>query len=53
MKSNEMNYNNNTEFTIDIRNLLDRKNYIPSLNGAKKGLEEPGISILFRVNYKF
>ncbi len=45
--------NKNTEFTINIRNLLDRKNYIPSLSGAKKGLEEPGISILFRVNYKF
>ncbi len=40
------------EFIIDIRNMLNRKNYIPSPYGAKGGYEEPGISVLLRASYK-
>ncbi len=36
---------------LDIRNLLNRKNYIPSLMGAPNGYEEPGISVLLRAGY--
>ena len=43
----------NAVVTLDIRNLLDRKNHIPSLYGAEDGIEEPGISVLLRVSYKF
>ncbi len=42
----------NAEVTFDIRNLLNRKNYIPSLYGAEDGYEEPGISVLLRAGYK-
>ena len=41
-----------SEVTIDIHNLLNRKNHIPSLPGAEDGLEEPGISVLIRAGYR-
>jgi outer membrane receptor for ferrienterochelin and colicin len=36
---------------MDIRNLLDRRNYTPSLWGNPGGDEEPGISVLLKVIY--
>ncbi len=39
--------------TLDIRNLLNRKNYVSSVYGMKDGFEEPGISVLLRAGYKF
>lgn len=41
------------EFILDIRNMLNRKNYIPSPYGEKGGYEEPGISVLLRAEYTF
>ncbi len=41
-----------SEVTLDIHNLLNRRNRIPSLNGASDGYEEPGISVLLRAGYK-
>lgn len=40
------------EFYLDIRNILNRKNTVPSVLGAEGGYEEPGISVLLRANYK-
>ncbi len=42
-----------TELTLDIRNLFNRTNYMPSVWGMKDGLEEPGLSVLIRAGYKF
>ncbi len=42
----------NAEVTLDVRNLLNRKNYVPAVMGAKDGFEEPGISVLLRAAYK-
>jgi iron complex outermembrane receptor protein len=41
------------ELTLDIRNLFNRTNSMPSVWGMKDGLEEPGISFLLRVGYTF
>jgi outer membrane receptor protein involved in Fe transport len=41
------------ELTLDIRNLFNRTNNMPSVWGMKDGLEEPGISFLLRVGYTF
>ncbi len=40
------------EIILDIRNLFDRENSIPSLFGAQNGIEEPGISALLRFCYE-
>lgn len=40
------------ELFLDIHNLFNRKNYLPSLYGAHGGYEEPGISVLLRAGYK-
>ncbi len=44
--------NENADVTLDVHNLLNRKNYLPSLYGSKNGFEEPGISVLLRAGYK-
>jgi len=41
------------EISLNIQNLLNRKNYVPSTMGQDMGYPEPGISFLLRVNYKF
>ncbi len=41
------------EVILDIRNLLNRENRVPSFFGAKDGIEEPGISVLLRICYEF
>ncbi len=38
---------------VDIRNLFDRENRVPSIYGAKDGVGEAGISALLRVCYEF
>ncbi len=43
--------NDNMEITLDIRNLLNRENYMPAVYGQKNGMEEPGISVLLRASY--
>jgi outer membrane cobalamin receptor len=40
------------ELILDIRNLLNRKNYLPSVWGQEDGCVEPGISAMLRVSYK-
>ncbi len=40
------------ELYLDVRNLLNRKNRVPSLYGAIDGYVEPGTSILLRAGYK-
>ncbi len=37
---------------FDIRNLLNRKNYVPSVYGKDGGFLEPGISVMLRAGYK-
>ena len=44
---------NNIKIAIDIRNLLNRRNYTPSLWGNPGGDEEPGLSVLLRANFRF
>ena len=34
------------DLDLNIRNLCDRTNYMPSMWGMKNGIEEPGISVL-------
>ncbi|MBN2159264.1 MAG: TonB-dependent receptor [Spirochaetes bacterium] len=40
------------ELIVDIRNLLNRTNYVSSVWGQEDGYVEPGISAMLRVNYK-
>lgn len=40
------------EVFLDIRNLLNMKNRLPSVLGAKDGYVEPGISVMLRAGYK-
>lgn len=40
------------ELTLDVHNLLNRKNHIPSIFGQTGGNKEPGISVLLRAGYK-
>ncbi len=40
------------EIILDVKNLFNRKNYMPLLYGAVDGNEEPGISVLLRAGYK-
>ncbi len=40
------------EIYLDIRNILNRKNYIPSVVGAEDGIPEAGRSVLLRASYK-
>lgn len=42
-----------TEFRLNIRNLQNRRNYVPSLWGAEGGVEEPGISVSLGVRHTF
>ncbi len=43
----------NLDITLDVRNMLNRENYVPSLWGNKNGIEEePGIKVLLRADYK-
>lgn len=44
--------NDKAEFYLDIRNLLNRENRVPSVYGAKDGYLEPGISVMLRAGYK-
>lgn len=41
-----------TELYLDMRNLLNRKNRVPSVIGAENGYTEPGISVLLRAGYR-
>ena len=41
------------EIYLDIRNVLNRKNYIPGLTLPQNGIEEPGINMLLRMCYSF
>ncbi len=43
----------NTALTLDIKNLFNRTNNMPSVWGMKDGLEEPGISILVKAGYRY
>jgi outer membrane receptor for monomeric catechols len=45
-------YDDKLEIGLTIRNLFNRRNYIASVWGAHKGLEEFGIGCLLRINYK-
>ena len=40
------------DVSLNVKNLLNRKNYVPSLIGAD-GYAEPGMSVLLRAGYKF
>ncbi len=44
--------NEKFDIHLNIRNLTNRKNYVPGIWGNENGIEEPGISTLLRVNYK-
>ncbi len=37
---------------LDIRNITNRKNHVPSLLGNREGYVEPGISVMLRAGYK-
>ncbi len=39
-------------FHLNIRNMLNRENSVPSVVGAEGGYEEPGISVLLRAGYR-
>jgi outer membrane receptor protein involved in Fe transport len=41
-----------SEIYLDIRNILNRKNRVSSVMGAKDGYLEPGISVMLRAGYK-
>lgn len=41
------------EIYLDIRNVLNRENHIPSVFGAMNGYVEPGTSVMLRAEYKF
>jgi hypothetical protein len=40
-----------SEIYLDIREILNRNNRVPSVIGAKNGELEPGISVLLRAGY--
>ncbi|MCU0821617.1 MAG: TonB-dependent receptor [Spirochaetes bacterium] len=40
------------ELILDISNILDRENRIPSVYGAEDGYVEPGTSVLLRAGYR-
>lgn len=42
----------NLELYLNIRNILNRENRMPSMLGAGDGYVEPGISVMLRVGYK-
>ncbi len=46
-------FSDNLEMILDIRNALNRKNYIPGPIGTINGYEEPGTSVLLRMVYAF
>ncbi len=41
------------EVILDVRNLFDQENQVPSFAGSTDGIEEPGISVLLRLSYEF
>ncbi len=40
------------EIYPDIRNVLNRRNYLPSVTGSYSGYPEPGTGIMLRAGYK-
>jgi hypothetical protein len=41
------------EMILDIRDVLNRKNYVPAIVDCEEAYEEPGISVLLRAIYRF
>ena len=45
-------YNEDTNIVMNIRNLFDRDNFLPSMWGAENGVPEAGVSATLRVSYQ-
>lgn len=43
---------NKLEIYLDIRNITNRENYLPSVYGAEYGVPEQGTSVMLRAGYK-
>ena len=42
----------NLELFLNVKNVLNRENRMPSVLGAEDGYLEPGISVMLRAGYK-